>query len=449
VGDDVLGNESVDLFKAEAKAERPPLARRMRPQTMDDYVGQEHILARGKLLRRAVETDRLVSLVLYGPPGSGKTSLGNVIAGATQSALVMLNAVEAGVAELRRVLAEARARSPKRTIIFVDEIHRFNKAQQDVLLVPLENDVVTVIGATVENPFFYLNHALLSRVQVFELRPLRDDEVASLVDRALVDSERGLGDYDIELAEEARDYIVANSLGDARKALAALELAVLSTPPDRSGRIRIGLEVASECLMKRVVRYDRDGDSHYDVASAFIKSIRGSQPDAALAWMSRMMAGGEDPRFIARRLVISAAEDIGLADPRAILVAVAAARATEMLGMPEARYPLAEAAVYLATAPKSRSCADAIGLAIEDAERGEAAEVPDSLRDASYAGAARLGHGDGYDMPTSESEGRSQEYVPGERAYYRPGDKGYEKEVRERLSRWDAAPPASPADGEQ
>ena len=443
-----MNEGSVDLFETGEAPARAPLAGRMRPRGLDDYVGQEHILAEGKLLRRAIESDRLFSLVLYGPPGSGKTSLGQVIAGVTQSVLVTLNAVEAGVGELRRAVAEARVRAPRRTIVFIDEVHRFNKAQQDALLAPLENGVVTLVGATVENPFFYLNHALLSRVQVFELRPLKEDEIASLVDSALGDAERGLGDYDIDMTDEAREYLVANSLGDARKALAALELAALSTAADRNGRIRIGLGTVRECLMRRVVRYDRDGDSHYDVASAFIKSIRGSQPDAALAWMSRMIAGGEDPRFIARRLVISAAEDIGLADPRAISIAVAAARAAEMLGMPEARYPLAEAAVYLATAPKSRSCADAIAAAMEDAERGSAAEVPDSLRDASYPGAERLGHGEGYEMPGSEAEGRSKEYVPGGRAYYSPGDKGYEREVRERLARWDAAPPVSPLDGE-
>ncbi len=435
-----MSSKSPDLFQVEHAAEHVSLARRMRPRTLADYEGQRHMLAQGSLLRRAIESDRLFSMILYGPPGSGKTSLGHVIAGATSSALTMLNAVEAGVGDLRRAVAEARTRAPRRTIVFIDEVHRFNKAQQDVLLGPLENDVMTMIGATVENPFFYLNHALLSRVQVFELRPLLYDEVASIVDRALVDAERGLGDYKVELAPEARDHLVANSLGDARKALSALELAVLSTPPNGNGVIRIGLEAATECLVKRVVRYDRDGDSHYDVASAFIKSIRASQPDAALAWMSRMMSGGEDPRFISRRLVISASEDIGMADPRALLVAVAAARATEMIGMPEARYALAEACVYLATAPKSRSCADAVGAAMEDAERGEALEVPEHLRSAGYAGASRLGHGTDYEMPTTESEGRKQELAPGGRRYSRPGESGYEREVRARLQDWDDGP---------
>ncbi len=429
---------SGELFPDE-KLEHVSLARRRRPVVLSDYVGQRHILGEGKLLRRAIESDRLFSMILYGPPGCGKTSLGHVVAGVTSSALVMLNAVEARVADLRTAVAEARHRAPKRTILFIDEVHRFNKAQQDVLLAPLENDVVTMIGATVENPFFYLNQAVLSRVHVFELEPLSDDEVRDVLTRALEDADEGLGDYSVDVAPEALDHLAENSLGDARRALAALELATLSTAPDRNGLIRIGLDAARECLRKRVVRYDRDGDSHYDVASAFIKSIRGSQPDAALHWMSRMMKGGEDPRFIARRLVISASEDIGLADPRALEVAVAAARAAEMLGMPEAAYALAEAAIYLATAPKSRTIADAIARASDDIENGVAFEVPDHLRDASYAGAGRLGRGEGYEMPRSESEGRTQEYMPERRSYYRPGDEGYEREVRERLDGWDGA----------
>jgi putative ATPase len=315
-----------------------------------------------------------------------------------------------------------------------------------VLLAPLENDVVTMIGATVENPFFYLNKAVLSRVQVFELRPLESAEVRSILERALTDEDRGLGEYSVELADAALDYMVDNALGDARKALSALELAALSTQPDRNGVIRIGLDAARECLLQRVVRYDRDGDSHYDVASALIKSIRGSQPDAALHWMARMVEGGEDPRFIARRLVIAASEDVGLADPRALEVAVASARAVEMLGMPEAKYALAEAAIYLATAPKSRSCADAIARASEDIENGVAFEVPDRLRDASYGGAAHLGRGAGYAMPASESEGRAQQYLPEQRCYYRPGDGGYEREVRERLKQWDSALTSAPTD---
>jgi putative ATPase len=437
-----------NLFQEPAPT-HAPLARRLRPRALSDYVGQEHLLAPGKLLRRAIESDRLFSMILYGPPGSGKTSLGQVMANATRSALVQLNAVEAGVAELRRSVAEARVRAPRRTILFIDEVHRFSKSQQDVLLAPLEDDTVTMVGATVENPFFYLNHAVLSRVKVFELKPLAESEIRVILEGAVRDRERGLGDYRVEIGEDAIDYLVANALGDARRALSALELGVLSTPPDRNGVIRIDLTVASECLAKRVMRYDRDGDSHYDVASAFIKSIRASQPDAALAWMASMIAGGEDPRFIARRLVISASEDIGLADPRALMVAVAAARAVEMLGMPEARYALAEAAIYLATAPKSRTAADAIAAALEDAERGDAPVVPDHLRDASYRGAARLGRGEGYEMPSSESEGRAQDYVPGGAEYYRPGESGYEREVRERLDRWGGAPTRVPPEGEK
>lgn len=426
---------------ADPVAAAAPLAKRVRPRSLDEYRGQEHVLGPGKLLRRAIETDRLFSMILYGPPGSGKTSLGHVVAEATDSMLVTLNAVEAGVADLRGVVAGARQRSPRRTIAFIDEVHRFNKAQQDVLLAPLEDDAFVMIGATVENPFFYMNPALLSRVQVFEFKSLSRDDIRAILTAALADNERGLGEYDTAVSDDALDYLADNALGDARKALSALELAVLSTPPDGNGVLRIDLGVASECLKRRVVRYDHDGDTHYDVASAFIKSIRGSQPDAALFWLARMMEGGEDPRFIARRLVISASEDIGLAEPRALEVAVAAARAAEMLGMPEAQFALAEATIYLAVAPKSRTCADAIEAALDGVRTAESADVPTHLRDASYRGAARLGHGVGYDLPRSEADGRAQKCVLERRTYYRPGDKGYEREVRERLSEWDGAQP--------
>jgi putative ATPase len=432
---------------ADPTAAAAPLAKRVRPRSLDEYRGQTHVLGPGKLLRRAIETDRLFSMILYGPPGSGKTSLGRVVAEATDSTLVMLNAVEAGVADLRGVVAGARLRSPRRTIAFIDEVHRFNKAQQDVLLAPLEDDAFVMIGATVENPFFYLNQALLSRVHVFEFRPLSRDDILTILSAALADKERGLGEYATAVSDDALGHLADNALGDARKALSALELAVLSTPPDRNGVIRIDIGVASECLQRRIVRYDHDGDAHYDVASAFIKSIRGSQPDAALFWLARMMEGGEDPRFIARRLVISASEDVGLADPRAIEVAVAAARAAEMLGMPEAQFALAEATIYLAVAPKSRTCADAIEAAFEGVRTAASVDVPSHLRDASYRGAARLGHGAGYDMPRSESDGRGQKYVEERRAYYKPGDKGYEREVRERLSDWDGAPPVEDPGG--
>jgi len=305
-----------------------------------------------------------------------------------------------------------------------------------------------MIGATVENPFFYLNRALLSRVQVYELRGLADAEIRSLLERAIADPERGLAEYSVDVAEDALEHLAVNSLGDARKALSALELAVLSTEPDRHGTIRIGIETARECLPRSVISYDR-GDTHYDVASAFIKSIRGSQPDAALHWMARMIEGGEDPRFVARRLVISASEDIGLADPRALEVAVAAGRAVEMIGMPEARYALSEATCYLATAPKSRACADAVAAALEDIEEGRALDVPEHLRDASYDGAERLGRGLGYEMPASEADGRTQEYLPEERRYFRPSDRGYEREVRDRLRRWDGAAAAERTDGSE
>jgi putative ATPase len=425
------------------------LARRLRPACLDEYVGQKQILASGKLLRRAIESDRLFSVILYGPPGIGKSSLGNVIAHATGSKLVSMNAVEAGVADLRREVAQASLRDGRRTILFIDEVHRFNKAQQDVLLAPLEDDLVVMIGATVENPFFYLNQALLSRVQVFELVPLSEDEIRVVLNRALEDRERGLGEYSVEMADDALEHLVVNSLGDARKALSALELAVLSTAPDRNGVIRVTGDVAIECLRTRVARYDRDGDSHYDIASAFIKSIRGSQPDAALHWMARMIAGGEDPRFIARRLVISAAEDIGLADPAALGIAVSAARAAEMLGLPEAAYPLAEAVIYLATAPKSRTCAAALAAATGDVEEGHVSAVPEHLKSAGYRGAEKLGRGEGYTMPASEADGRKQVYMDFDRVYYRPGETGYEREVQERLALWDGVRPQDLSDDGQ
>ncbi len=437
------------LFPASSVEAVPAgLARRLRPTCLNEYVGQKQILGPGKLLRRAIESDRLFSVILYGPPGIGKSSLGNVIANATGSTLVSMNAVEAGVADLRREVAQAALRRGRRTILFIDEVHRFNKAQQDVLLAPLEDDQVVMIGATVENPFFYLNKALLSRVQVFELAPLSEDEIQEVLNRALKDRERGLGEYAVEMADDALLHFVLNSLGDARKALGALELAVLSTAPDRNGVIRVTGDVALECLRTRVARYDRDGDSHYDIASAFIKSIRGSQPDAALHWMARMIAGGEDPRFIARRLVISAAEDIGLADPAALGIAVSAARAAEMLGSPESAYPLAEAAIYLATAPKSRTCADAIAAATGDVEEGRISGVPEHLKSTGYRGAGRLGRGEGYSMPASEAEGRKQAYMDFNRVYYRPGENGYEREVQERLASWDGVRPQDlPDDG--
>ncbi|MBM3307085.1 MAG: replication-associated recombination protein A [Candidatus Eisenbacteria bacterium] len=429
------------------EAPHAPLAKRMRPRALGEYRGQDHVLGPGKLLRRAIEADRLFSMILYGPPGSGKTSLGHVIAEATGSALVRLNAVEAGVADLRAAVTGARQRSPRRTIVFIDEVHRFNKAQQDVLLAPLEDDAFVMIGATVENPFFYLNQALLSRVQVFEFRPLSRDDVRAILVSALADRERGLGEYRVEAADDALDHLADNALGDARRALSALELAALSTPPDKGGAIRVSLAVAEGCLARRVIRHDRDGDAHYDVASAFIKSVRGSQPDAALFWLARMLEGGEDPRFIARRLVILASEDVGLADPGALGLAVGAARAVEMLGLPEARYALAEATIYLAAAPKSRACADAIAAAEEAVRTEDSGEVPAHLRAAGYAGAARLGRGAAYEMPRSEAEGRRQDYVEKRRSFYTPGDAGYEREVRERLSRWDAASPVEDPEG--
>ena len=394
----------------------------MRPRALDEFVGQNHILAPGQLLRRAIESDRIQSLIFYGPPGTGKTSLAQIIARQTRTKFERLSGVESNVADMRRVLASAAnrlANTGQPTILFIDEIHRFNKAQQDVLLPDVESGVVRLIGATTHNPFFFVNSPLVSRSQIFELRPLTADDLFQLLQRALADAERGLGFMNIKADEAALLHLASLSDGDARKALNALEIAALTTPPEADGFIHVTLAVAEQSIQKKAIVYDGDGDAHYDTISAFIKSIRGSDPDAALYWLAKMIHAGEDPRFIARRMVIAAAEDIGLADPMALVLAQAAHQAAEFVGWPEARIPVAEAAIYLATANKSNSAYLAIDAALEDVRAGRTLPVPEHLRDKHYAGAERLGHGQGYDY-AHDHPGHfvAQDYLGAEKRYY-------------------------------
>ena len=417
-----------------------PLAARMRPRTLDEFIGQEHIVGPSSLLRRAILADRLTSMIFHGPPGTGKTTLAVVIANQTEANFQRLNAVTAGVAQVRTVLGEAKERLEmyhQPTILFIDEIHRFNKGQQDALLPGVEEGVVLLIGATTENPYFSINSPLLSRSQVFELCPLTREEVSAIIDSALTDEERGLGSLDITLEPCARDHILNIADGDARVALNALELAALTTPPGKNGNIRIDEGVAEQSVQRRAIRYDRDGDNHYDVISAFIKSIRGSDPDAALFWLARMLEAGEDPRFIARRLYIAASEDVGNGDPLALLVAEAAFRAVEILGLPEARIPLAQAVVHLACAPKSNAAFLALERAMADARQTGNTGVPKHLRDSSYPGAKGRGHGKGYLYPHDFPEHYiPQQYLPDplvHRRYYYPGVLGYEKRLRQWL----------------
>jgi len=433
-----------DLFDHQPYLEESaPLADRMRPRTLDEFVGQEHILGPGRLLRRAIESDRLTSLILFGPPGSGKTTLAHVIANATAAVFIPVSAVAAGVKELRTIIREAEDRRKfyhQRTIVFVDECHAFNKSQQDVLLPAVERGTIIFIGATTENPFFEMTGALLSRSRIFQLHPLKEKDIRLILERALQDEERGLGRFAVEADAEALDHLADLANGDARTALNALELAVLSTPPDADGVRRITLEIAEDSIQRRAVRYDKAGDQHYDVISAFIKSIRGSDPDAALYWYARMTAAGEDQRFIVRRLIVHASEDIGLADPLAMLTAHAAAYALEHVGMPEARIPIAQCIIYLATAPKSNSVVMAIDAAMRAAEETRAEPVPPHLRDTSYRGARKLGH-TGYKYPHDfPGHWVAQQYLPDNlvgRRFYHPSDQGREK------GRW----PRKPDDG--
>jgi putative ATPase len=436
------GIQTMDLFsyafEEQQSGKMKPLAARLRPRSVDEVLGQSHILAPGKLLRRAIEADQVSSLIFYGPPGTGKTTLAKVISRTTKSHFSELNAVTAGVADIRRIVEEAKERlvmSNQRTTLFIDEIHRFNKAQQDALLPYVEEGTIILIGATTENPFFEVNAALLSRSQIFPLYPLSESELRQVVERALTDDEQGLGELAVKLEPEAEQHLIRYAEGDARRLLNALELAVMTTPPGPDGTITVTLDVAVESIQRRAVRYDTSGDNHYDTISAFIKSIRGSDPDAALYWLARMIDAGEDPRFIARRLVILASEDIGNADPQAITVALSCQQALELVGMPEGRIPLAQAATYLATAPKSNAAYLGINEALSQIQADGHKPVPLHLRDRSYKGAARLGHGEGYKYPHDFSGGYvPQQYMPDgvSHTFYRPKPIGYEREILER-----------------
>jgi putative ATPase len=436
---------AMDLFDhalAQRMAHEAPLAARMRPRTLDEFVGQDSIVGPGRLLRRAIEADRLfASILLWGPPGTGKTTLAMIIANSTRSHFETISAVLAGIPELRRVIAEAGERRKlhnRRTILFVDEVHRWNKAQQDALLPHVETGAITLIGATTENPYFEVIGALVSRSRIFQLRPLEDEQVARLIRAALTDSERGYGGRRIRLDDDALEHLVSVAGGDARNALNALELAVETTPPGGDGAQHLTLAVAQESIQRRAVLYDKDGDAHYDTISAFIKSVRGSDPDAALYWLAKMIYAGESPRFIVRRLLILAGEDIGLADPMGLVVASAAAQAFEFVGLPEGIYPIVEATLYLATAPKSNT-ATAYFKALQLLEEEGAVEVPQHLQD-SNRDAAALGHGAGYQYPHAFPEHHTgQQYLPSALLgtyFYRPSDQGYEAAVAERLERW-------------
>ncbi len=409
-----------------------PLAARMRPRTLDEFVGQQHFLGEGGLLRRMLRADRIGSVIFYGPPGTGKTSLAEIIARQTDCAFERLNAAASGVKELRELLERARQRldtEGRRTILFVDELHHFNRTQQDVLLPDVETGVVNLIGATTCNPFFALVAPLVSRSRVFQFEPLSPDDVLVLLERALGDSERGLGNVDVEVDDDALRWLAEVCDGDARQALSALEVGVLSLVG--TGR-RFDLEVARESIQKKAIRLD--DDVHYDATSALIKSMRGSDPDAAVYWLARLLEAGEDPRFVARRIVIAAAEDVGNADPQALILAQAAAQATDALGMPECRIPLAQAAAYVALAPKSNAAIRAIDQAARDVREGRVLPVPRHLRDAHYPGAKRLGHGEGYRYAHDSPDGWvDQDYLGVERRYYDPVDRGFEAELKRRL----------------
>ncbi len=428
---------SKSLFEEAETAHRrraEPLASRMRPNTLDEFVGQQHFLGEGKLLRRLLKADRLGSVIFYGPPGTGKTTLARLLATESRSHYHQLNAVASGVKELRETIEQARDRlaaSGGRTLLFVDEIHRFNRAQQDVLLPDVEDGTLVLVGATTQNPFFAINSALVSRSRIFQFQPLSSDEIKLLVRRALADRQRGLGGEDVRLDDDALEFLAEVSDGDARRALAALEVGVLSSD---ERPLHFTRALAEESVQRKAIEYDATGDAHYDAASALIKSIRGSDPDAALYWLARMLEAGEDVRFLARRIVIAASEDIGNADPQALPLAVAAMQATEFVGLPECQLPLAQAVTYLACAPKSNAATVGIGEARRDVTEGRLLPVPVHLRDQHYPGAARLDRGEGYQYAHDAPDGiAAQDYLGVEREYYRPVARGFEAELAERL----------------
>lgn len=438
----------MDLFAEQDRraAEKvAPLAVRMRPATLAEFVGQEHFLGEGRLLRRLLAADRLTSAIFYGPPGTGKTTLAKLISLATQAAFESLNAAAAGVREVRDVLERARGRlaaKGQRTVLFLDELHRFNRAQQDVLLGDVEQGIVILVGATTENPFFSINAPLVSRSSLFEFKPLGVAEIRTLLERALADEPRGLGRHHATISADALEFLAAISDGDARRALTALEVAVLSqvaAKPAGSGGPHIDRAVAEESVQRKAIVYDGTGDEHYDAASALIKSMRGGDPDAAVYWLARMLEAGEDPRFLARRIAICAAEDVGNADPMALVLAAAATQVTIQVGMPECQLPLAQAAIYIACAPKSNASALAIWNAAQDVREGRTIPVPMHLRDTHYSGAKRLGHGKGYQYAHDHPDGVvAQDYLGVERNYYQPTSRGAEQRMAEYMERFKA-----------
>ncbi len=429
-----------DFMRNNTMKKEAPLASRLRPSSLDEVVGQSHIIGKDKLLYRAIKADKLSSIIFYGPPGTGKTTLAKVIAGTTSSGFTQVNATSAGKKDLEAVVEEAKnnlGMYGKRTILFIDEIHRFNKGQQDYLLPFVEDGTVILIGATTENPYFEVNSALLSRSIIFELKPLDKDDIKKLIKRALSDEDKGLGIYHAMIEEDALEFLADISNGDARSALNAIEIGVLTTERSEDGMIHITLPVASECIQKRVLRYDKNGDNHYDTISAFIKSMRGSDPDAAIYYLARMLYAGEEVAFIARRIMICAAEDVSNADPNALVIATNAALAVERLGMPEARIVLAQAAAYVACAPKSNSAICAIDNAMKIVENQKTAAIPAYLKDAHYKGAQKLGHGVGYQYAHNyEKHYVKQQYLPDDIKdiiFYEPSDNGYEKKIKEYL----------------
>jgi putative ATPase len=428
----------MDLFEKEKNGleSNEPLAVRVRPRSLDGFTGQEEILGPGRLLRRLIESDKIASVILYGPPGCGKTTLALIISDRTKSYFERINAASHNVVDIRRIIDQAKKRQSldgRRTILLIDEIHRFNKAQQDVLMPDVEAGNPVLIGTTTHNPFFYVNAALLSRSQVFEFKKLSDDAVMSILKNALADKEKGLGRVPVEMDERALKHLVKVSEGDARRALSALEVGVLTTPAGKDKKVNFTMKAAEDSIQKKAVLYDKDEDGHYDTISAFIKSMRGSDPDAVLYWLAKMIYAGEDPRFIARRIVICAAEDVGNADPQALIVANAALQVSEFVGMPEARIPLAQAAVYVACAPKSNAAYMGIEAALKDVEEGKVLEVPDHLKDASLDGDA-FGHGKGYKYAHEyDKHYIEQEYKPSDKKYYIPTDLGYEAKIKKWL----------------
>ena len=426
-----------DYMRENTMEKESPLASRLRPRTLDEVVGQQHIIGKDKLLYRAIKADKLGSVIFYGPPGPGKTTRAKVIANTTQADFKQINATVAGKKDMEEVVTEAKNNMGmygRRTILFVDEIHRFNKGQQDYLLPFVEDGTLTLIGATTENPYFEVNGALLSRSRIFELKPLEKDDIKQLIYRAVTDSERGMGTYRVKIEEDAADFLADTANGDARAALNAVELGVLTTERSEDGLIHIDLAAAQECIQKRAVRYDKDGDNHYDTISAFIKSMRGSDPDAAVYYLARMLYAGEDIKFIARRIMICASEDVGNADPQALNVAVSAALAAERIGLPEAQIILSQAASYVACAPKSNAAYVAIQNAMENVKTTRTMPVPVHLQDRHYKGAAKLGHGEGYkyahDYPKHYVK---QQYLPDGMegtVFYEPSDNGYEKQIK-------------------